>query len=121
MTDEAYYRQGFDIDAARRRFLGKREMYERFLLRFPEDSNYRKMQKALKENNIKSAFYHAHTLKGVCGNLSLYRLYEASGEIVEELRKDKLPDEEMFAGLRQCYEETLLWIEKIRKSGIPEF
>ena len=40
MTDKAYYEKGFDIVSARERFFGKREMCERYVIRFLEDPNY---------------------------------------------------------------------------------
>ena len=43
MTDKAYYEKGFDIVSARERFLGKREMCERYVIRFLEDPNYEEM------------------------------------------------------------------------------
>ena len=45
MTDKAYYEKGFDIVSARERFLGKREMCERYVIRFLEDPNYEEMIK----------------------------------------------------------------------------
>lgn len=42
MTDKAYYEKGFDIVSARERFFGKREMCERYVIRFLEDPNYKK-------------------------------------------------------------------------------
>lgn len=49
MTDKAYYEEGFDIVSARERFLGKREMCERYVIRFLEDPNYEEMIKAIRE------------------------------------------------------------------------
>ena len=47
--------------------------------------------------NYEDAFRGAHTLKGVCQNLSFDRLYEASNELTELLRdrigeKPGIPD-----------------------------
>lgn len=72
MTDKAYYEKGFDIVSARERFFGKREMCERYVIRFLEDPNYEEMIKAIREKDTEQAFHYAHTLKGVCANLSLW-------------------------------------------------
>lgn len=66
MTDKAYYEKGFDIVSARERFFGKREMCERYVIRFLEDPNYEEMIKAIREKDTEQAFHYAHTLKGVC-------------------------------------------------------
>ena len=49
MTDKAYYEKGFDIVSARERFFGKREMCERYVIRFLEDPNYEEIIKAIRE------------------------------------------------------------------------
>ena len=83
MTDKAYYEKGFDIVSARERFFGKREMCERYVIRFLEDPNYEEMIKAIREKDTEQAFHYAHTLKGVCANLSLWRMQDAVSGVVE--------------------------------------
>lgn len=46
MTDKAYYEKGFDIVSARERFLGKREMCERYVIRFFRGSKLRRNDKS---------------------------------------------------------------------------
>ena len=80
MTDKAYYEKGFDIVSARERFFGKREMCERYVIRFLEDPNYEEMIKAIREKDTEQAFHYAHTLKGVCANCNYpdtYRFYQS--------------------------------------------
>ena len=89
MTDKAYYEKGFDIVSARERFFGKREMCERYVIRFLEDPNYEEMIKAIREKDTEQAFHYAHTLKGVCANLSLWRMQDAVSGVVEGLRLSK--------------------------------
>ena len=59
MTDKAYYEKGFDIVSARERFFGKREMCERYVIRFLEDPNYEEMIKAIREKDTEQAFHYA--------------------------------------------------------------
>ena len=89
MTDKAYYEKGFDIVSARERFFGKRKMCERYVIRFLEDPNYEEMIKAIREKDTEQAFHYAHTLKGVCANLSLWRMQDAVSGVVEGLRMGK--------------------------------
>lgn len=86
------------------RFCGKAAMYEKYLSRFPEDPNFSDMLLALKQEKYKDAFLYAHTLKGVAGNLSLYRLYEDVVPLVEALREGQLSGiDELTERARQSY------------------
>ena len=121
MTDKAYYEKGFDIVSARERFLGKREMCERYVIRFLEDPNYEEMVKAIREKDTEQAFHYAHTLKGVCANLSLWRMQDAVSGVVEGLRMGKLPREEEISDLEKCYQKTVVWVNLVKEQGITDF
>ena len=81
---------GVDVDEAMERFMGHYPLLEKFLKRFHEDENYNKLCKSIAENNVEEAFRSAHTLKGVCANMSMNRLYKVVGEVVEALRDNDL-------------------------------
>ena len=52
---------------------------KKFLLKVLDDTSFSTLCKALEEKNIEEAFRAAHTLKGVCKNLSIDNLaYSAS-------------------------------------------
>ena len=51
-------------------------LIQRFTLKFLEDQSYLQLKQALENKNYEDAFRSAHTLKGVCQNLSFDRLYE---------------------------------------------
>ena len=53
-------------------------LIQRFTLKFFEDQSYLQLKQALENKNYEDAFRSAHTLKGVCQNLSFDRLYEVS-------------------------------------------
>ena len=53
-------------------------LIQRFTLKFLEDQSYLQLKQALENKNYEDAFRGAHTLKGVCQNLSFDRLYEVS-------------------------------------------
>lgn len=67
---------GIDVDDALNRFMGNESMLERFLGKFTQDANYRKLVDALEANDAEAALAASHTLKGVCGNLSMTKLFE---------------------------------------------
>lgn len=77
---------GIDYDQGLKRFLGKSEIYEKYLGKFIEDTNYQDMLVALDKNDIESVFRHAHALKGLAGNLSMNKLYDNIVNLVEELK-----------------------------------
>ena len=61
-------------------------LIRRFALKFLEDQSYIQLKQALENKNYEDAFRGAHTLKGVCQNLSFDHLYEVSNELTELLR-----------------------------------
>lgn len=78
---------GADVKNALRHFMGKEEMYEKYLIKFfLEEPNYAKLMDALENKNYEEAFRCVHTLKGVSINLGLMPLYQALSEMTEELR-----------------------------------
>ena len=81
---------GIDVDSGVERFMGNEALYEKFLHRFADDKSYPELVAALSENNCSAAFTAAHTLKGVSGNLSLFKLQKLVAEQVEFLRAGDL-------------------------------
>ena len=92
-------------------------LIRRFALKFLEDQSYPLLKQALGDNNYEEAFRGAHTLKGVCQNLSFDRLYEVSNELTELLR-DRTGEQpgipEAMEKVTEVYELT---IEEI-KNGL---
>lgn len=62
------------------------ERIQRFLIKVLDDGSYDLLIKSLDEKNIEDAFRAAHTIKGVCMNLSLTKLYKSSQALTEALR-----------------------------------
>lgn len=81
---------GIDYDDGLNRFVGNKDLYEKFLLSFKDDPSYTQMITAINAQDTDTAFNAAHTLKGLCGNLSMTELYNAVCVLVEELRVNDL-------------------------------
>lgn len=79
---------GINVDEALERFLDNEALMHRFLKKFLDDPNYGKLTLAMETGDREAAFTAAHTLKGVCGNLSLVTLYALLTRQVECLRAD---------------------------------
>ena len=93
------------------------EKIRRFLSMFLEDDNYTRLEKALTDGDVDGAFVAAHTLKGVCQNLSLDRLYEADVTVTEALRGKNLDEaKEHFPRVREEYEKVVDRIQKLSGS-----
>ena len=63
------------------------ERVEKFLLRVADDGSYKLLCESIATGNADEAFRAAHTLKGVCMNLSITRLAESASALTEVLRE----------------------------------
>ena len=80
---------GVDVRAGIERFMGNEGLYLKFTLRFLDDLNAQKLTDTFAEGDMDAALTAAHTLKGVCGNLSFQTLFNNASEITNLLREDK--------------------------------
>ena len=62
------------------------QLYHTFLAAFTRDATCAAMLCALDAGNVQNAFLYAHSLKGLCAQLGLSALGEASSAICELLR-----------------------------------
>lgn len=78
---------GCDTKATLERFMGNEALYEKFLCKFAADTTlFEQISEAVEKQDRQTVFMHAHTLKGVTGNLGLTPLYQRLSEVVERLR-----------------------------------
>lgn len=66
--------------------LRSERLVQKFVLKFLTDSSYDLLQQSVKEQNYTEAFRAAHTIKGICQNLSLTKLGASSTALAEALR-----------------------------------
>ena len=98
---------GIEAQEAIERFMGKESLYEKFALKFLEDNNYKILMDALEDENVEKSFAAAHTLKGICQNLSFIKLAAAVGQMTEQLRDGHIEQAKaLVTKLKDCYEET---------------
>lgn len=111
---EFYDYIGGDYEDALRRFLNER-LIERFVLKFETDQSYELLMKALNEKKHEESFRAAHSLKGVCANLSLMKLYKISADITEILRDEaSWPKDDMVDSLTQEYLRVMEGLHQIQ-------
>ncbi len=105
---------GVDINVALERFLNNDELLLRFLKKFSKDRNYDAFKAAMEEKRYDDAFKAAHTLKGLCGNLSITVLYDIVSKEVESLRHKEYEDaEKMCPEIVKEYERVVAILETL--------
>ncbi|MBE5857604.1 MAG: Hpt domain-containing protein [Lachnospiraceae bacterium] len=77
---------GVDYDGALHRFLNNETMYEKFLVKFPDDVNYGNILRLQEEGKYEEIFSFSHTLKGTAGNLGLEPVRVVASSITELIR-----------------------------------
>ncbi len=99
---------GIDVDSGLARFMGNEALYEKFLGRFCDDKSYAELVQTVADGDCEKAFAAAHTLKGVCGNLSMIRLEQLVSRQVEYLRSGELePAAQMMPEITTAYEDII--------------
>lgn len=86
-------------------------LVSKFLGKFPEDPSFETLCVQLQAGNRPEAFRAAHTLKGVCANLSLNRLLASADALTEVLRPqtDTIPAAaaDLLEDVRRDYQQTI--------------
>lgn len=77
------------------------ERVARFLIKVLNDKSYELLCTSIEERNMEEAFRAAHTLKGVCQNLSLTQLYYSSAQLSDLLRNRQEYGEDIEPVLEQ--------------------
>ena len=77
---------GVDYDGALHRFLNNESMYEKFLVKFPDDVNYGNILRLQSEGKYEEIFSFSYTLKGTAGNLGLEPVRVVASSITELIR-----------------------------------
>lgn len=99
---------GIDVDSGMARFMGNEALYEKFLKKFCDDKSYADLVQAVADGDCEKAFVAAHTLKGVCGNLSMTTLEQLVSRQVEYLRSGELvPAADMMPEITAAYEDII--------------
>ena len=82
---ECYQALGGDYDGVMGRLRTER-MITKFVLKFLDDKSCETLMDAIARKDTEEAFRAAHTIKGICQNLSFDLLYRSSHELAELLR-----------------------------------
>lgn len=105
---ECYAALGGDYDEVIGRLRSER-MVQKFVLRFLDDKSYELLCGSMESGNYEEAFRAAHTIKGVCQNLSFTALYRSSALLCEDLRNGSATPQtaQLAAQVREDYRRTV--------------
>lgn len=98
--------------------LTSERMVQKFVLKFLNDGSFDLLVRSMEEENYQEAFRAAHTIKGVCQNLSFTRLYEVSNRLNEALRNGPTPEAPgLVEAVKTEYEQTVAAIRAFKESA----
>lgn len=109
MDKETLIAANIDYENGKKRFAGNETLYNKYLLKFREDTHYQAAKEAYEAGDFDTLLKETHTLKGVSGTLGLQDIYYSSAEIVTALRtdsKERIP--ELIQKLDCAYEKTMM-------------
>ena len=103
---ECYAAMGGNYDDVMGRLRSER-LVQKFVLKFLDDGSYELLCGSFASGNWEEAFRAAHTIKGMCQNLSFTTLGESSSELTEALRGGKQPGaDELLERVKADYQTT---------------
>ncbi len=118
MNFEKLISGGLDIDTFLKRVMGNEALVPVFVKKFAEDRNFEALKSAFANGDAKAAETASHTLKGMCGNLSLNRLYALFTEQVNYIRAGKIKNaEEMMTEVTILYKNAIDGIDSFLKEN----
>lgn len=92
-------------------------MVQKFVLKFLDDPSYQLLCDSMGSKNREEAFRAAHTIKGVCQNLSLTKLGNSSDALCEALRNEWKPEADgLFLQVKNDYKQTIDAIEAFKQT-----
>lgn len=105
--EECYIQLGGNYEEVTKRLMTE-TLVKKFLVKFPADQSYGLLVKSINDGNYEEAFRAAHTIKGICQNLSLDKLFSSVAKLTDELRDGKgnfSPD--LLEKVKQDYFDTV--------------
>lgn len=87
-----FIKAGAKPEEAIYRFLGKEDIYKKFLKKYLEQTGIEEIKQGIKKTDIYEVFKAAHTLKGVAANLGLESVQSKASEITEYTREKSFED-----------------------------
>lgn len=115
------YLEEIDIPSAKERFMNNEALYKKFLLKLPENTVMADLEQHMEAGKLDEAFRDAHTMKGMVGNLSLYKLMNVASKVTEILRAGNRPSDAEMAELRDAYNAAVAAVKEIQETDATLF
>lgn len=112
---ECYEQLGGDLENVLSR-LRAESLIQKFVLKFLSDPSFELLCTSMESKSREDAFRAAHTIKGICQNLSFTKLEGSSSALCEALRNEWLPEaKELFEQTSADYRQTVEAIQSFRQ------
>lgn len=103
---DCYTALGGDYIDVFERLHGER-LVKKFVLKFLDDRNFDLLCTSMAEKNYEEAFRAAHTIKGMCQNLSFTTLLDSSSRLCDALRHGWTPEADgYFENVKTDYQRV---------------
>ncbi len=89
---------GVDVQDMLDRFMNNTVLVKMIVGKFMKEQTYAQLKAAIAQGDMKAAEFHCHSLKGVCGNLSLKKLFHL---FQEQLRLFRAGEPEKAAAMME--------------------
>lgn len=98
--------------------LPSERMIKKFVLKYPDDHSFDLLCTAMADKNYEEAFRAAHTIKGMCQNLSFSRLLDSSSRLSDALRNGWTPEaDSLFELVKADHLATTAAIKAFREES----
>jgi HPt (histidine-containing phosphotransfer) domain-containing protein len=101
-----------DQEDGKKRVMNNAKLYTKLLGKFRDETKIEPIFAALDAGNYEDAQVKTHTLKGITANLSIKELNLRVQELEAQI-KAKAVNPETIEGVKSCFAETLVEIDKI--------
>ncbi len=101
---ECYAALGGDYDDVTARLHGER-LVRKFVLKYLDDPSFDLLCTSMAAKNYEEAFRAAHTIKGMCQNLSFTKLLDSSSRLSDALRHGWTPEADQ-------------WVERVKEDHL---
>jgi len=99
-------------EEGKKRVMNNGKLYAKLLTKFRTDTNLNDLTDFVESQNWEKAQVIIHTIKGIAANLSLTELFNQSIDVEAQI-KGKSLKQESLENLKNCFEETLLQVDKV--------
>ena len=108
MSDAVYINE----EEGKKRVMNNGKLYAKLLTKFKTDTNLNDLADFVESQNWEKAQVIIHTIKGIAANLSLTELFNQAIDVEAQI-KGKSLKQESFEGLKACFTETLIQVDKV--------